>query len=327
MAGISTLFYILLALKEIRIYNMLGSDGITMINRDTFSSCHPAVNFLYFALVLAFSMIFMHPVCLGVSLVCALAYNVYLNGRRAVRFNLLYMLPMFLVAALINPAFNHQGVTILLYLKSGNPLTLESVIYGIAAGVMLVSVISWFACFNAIITSDKFIYLFGRVAPSMSLILSMTLRFIPRFKAQIKAVSDAQKCVGRDISSGSLIQRARNGITILSIMVTWALENAIETADSMKSRGYGLQGRTAFSIYRFDKRDLWALLFLLICGTYIALGAILGGLRWHYFPTVGGVGLEPYPVSIFLVYFALCISPVAINLLEDRKWKALQSAT
>mgnify|MGYP000941587519 CR=1 FL=1 len=297
-----------------------------MTNRDAFSGFHPAVNFIYFALVLAFSMTFMHPACLGVSLACALAYNIYLNGRKALRFNLRYMLPLFLLAAVLNPAFNHQGGTILLYLKSGNPLTLESIIYGLAAGVMLVSVISWFSCFNAVMTSDKFIYLFGRAAPSLSLLLSMTLSFIPKFKAQIKAVSEAQKCVGRDVSSGSVLRRARNGMTILSIMVTWALENAIETADSMKSRGYGLQGRTAFSIYRFHKRDLRALIFMLICGIYIALGAVLGGLKWQYFPFIKGVGLGPYTLSIFLVYFALCISPVAINILEDRKWKALQSA-
>ena len=33
---------------------------------DTFSRCHPAVNFLYFTLVLVFSMFFMHPVSLAV---------------------------------------------------------------------------------------------------------------------------------------------------------------------------------------------------------------------------------------------------------------------
>ena len=264
-----------------------------MTNREAFSGFHPAVNFIYFALVLAFSMTFMHPACLGVSLACALAYNIYLNGRKALRFNLRYMLPLFLLAAVLNPAFNHQGGTILLYLKSGNPLTLESIIYGLAAGVMLVSVISWFSCFNAVMTSDKFIYLFGRAAPSLSLLLSMTLSFIPKFKAQIKAVSEAQKSVGRDVSSGSVLRQARNGMTILSIMVTWALENAIETADSMKSRGYGLQGRTAFSIYRFHKRDLRALIFMLICGIYIALGAVLGGLKWQYFPFIKGVGLGP----------------------------------
>ena len=30
-------------------------------------------------------------------------------------------LPVLLLAALVNPAFNHAGVTILIYLPSGNP--------------------------------------------------------------------------------------------------------------------------------------------------------------------------------------------------------------
>ena len=296
-----------------------------MKNRDTFSSYHPLINFLYFGLVLLFSMVYMHPLCLGISLVCALAYSIYLNGRKAVRFNLMYMLPLFIIAALFNPAFSHEGGTILAYLPSGNPLTLESIAYGIGAAAMIVSVITWFSCYNEIMTSDKFIYLFGRVIPALSLILSMTLRFVPKFKTQIRIVSDAQKCVGRDISNGSVLQRIRHGVKILSVMVTWALENSIETADSMKSRGYGLPGRTAFSIYRFDRRDRIALLFFILCGGYILAGFVSGGLHWRYFPTVKGVRSEPYSISLYLSYLALCISPVIIDLKEDRKWKAIQS--
>ena len=293
--------------------------------KDSFSSYHPTVNFLYFTLVVLFSTFFMHPVCLGISLLCAFSYSVYLNGKKALRFNLKYMLPMLAVTALINPAFNHEGGTILTYLRDGNPLTLESITYGVAAAVMLITVICWFSCYNAVMTSDKFIYLFGRVIPAMSLILSMALRFVPRFKAQLKVVSRAQMCVGRDVGNGSLIQRARHGIRILSAMVTWALENAIEAADSMKSRGYGLPGRTAFSIYRFDRRDIKALLFLFFCGCYIVAGSMLGGLYYRYFPTMKGAGPELYPVSLYLCYLALCIAPVVINLKEDRKWKAIQS--
>ncbi len=296
-----------------------------MGNRDSFSGYHPAVNFLYFGLVLAFTMVFMHPACLVISLSCAAAYSVYLNGARAVRFHLLYMLPMLLVAALMNPVFNHEGGTILSYLPDGNPLTLESIVYGVAAAAMLMAVISWFTCYNAVMTSDKFVYLFGRVIPALSLILSMTLRFVPRFKDQMKRVSESQRSVGRDVSQGGVLRRARNGITILSIMVTWSLENAIETADSMRSRGYGLPGRTAFSIYRFDRRDRLALLFLLFCGAYITVGALLGGLYWRYFPTIRGAAPGTYSLSVFAAYFALCASPLIINNLEDSKWKALQS--
>jgi energy-coupling factor transport system permease protein len=161
----------------------------------------------------------------------------------------------------------------------------------------------------------------------MSLLLSMTLRFIPKFKSQIKIVSNAQRCVGRDVSNGSVLRRAKNGLKILSIMVTWALENAIETADSMKSRGYGLPGRTAFSIYRFDKRDKMVLVFLLACGSTIIAGTALGGLTWRYYPTIKGAMLGAGSVGLYLAYFTLCISPVVINLTEDRKWTALQSET
>ena len=293
--------------------------------KDAFSGYHPAVNFLYFTLVLLFSMFFMHPICLFISLICAFSYNVYLKGRKAVRFSALYMLPMLIVTALLNPAFNHEGGTILAYLRDGNPLTLESVTYGVAAATMFITVIFWFSCYNEVMTSDKFVYLFGRVIPAMSLILSMTLRFVPKFTAQLKVVSNAQKCIGRDLSNGSLLQRAKHGIKILSIMVTWALENAIETADSMKSRGYGLPGRTAFSIYRFDSRDKKALVFLLFCGGYMLIGSAFGGLYFRYFPTMKGTALNLYSVSLFLCYLALCISPLAINYREGRKWEALQS--
>ena len=240
-----------------------------MSHRDTFSACHPIVNFLYFGQVLFFSMFFMHPVSLCISLTAALIYAISLNGREAVRLSLRFLLPMMAMAAITNPVFNHAGITILTYLPSGNPLTLESILYGIAAAVMLAAVVLWFSCYSAVMTSDKFVYLFGRILPALSLLLSMTLRFIPKFKAQFRVVARAQACVDRDISSGSLLGRLRNAVTILSILVTWSLENAIETADSMKSRGYGLPGRTAFSIYRLDDRDRMVLLWLGFCGFYI----------------------------------------------------------
>lgn len=290
-----------------------------------FARYHPTINFFYFTLVFLFSVVFMHPISLTISLVCAFSYSVILRGRKAIRFNLLYLLPMMLMAALINPAFNHEGATILVYLESGNPLTLESIAYGIAASVMLASVVCWFSCYNVIMTSDKFIYLFGRVIPALSLVLSMALRFVPKFKSQIKIVSSAQKCVGRDVSNGSIIQRIKHGIKILSIMITWVLENAIETADSMKTRGYGLSGRTAFSIYRFDKRDKNALLIIGGTGLYVLIGTILGGMYFRYFPSMKSVPLTPYSMSIFIVYFIFCISPLVIEIWEDRKWKQLQS--
>ena len=159
----------------------------------------------------------------------------------------------------------------------------------------------------------------------MSMMMSMALRFIPKFKAQMQVVSEAQACIGRDTKNGSVFQRVGNAVKIFSIMVTWSLENAIETADSMRSRGYGLPGRTAFSIYRFDERDKAALAWLIFCGTYLVSGWMAGGTYFRYYPTVKSVVLTPMTVSFMCVYLALVLTPVILDRKEDRQWNSLQS--
>ncbi|MBQ1501098.1 MAG: energy-coupling factor transporter transmembrane protein EcfT [Firmicutes bacterium] len=294
-----------------------------MIGKDAFSAYHPLVNMTWFLAVMVFSMIFMHPICLAVSLICSFAYMIKLNGRRGVRFILVFMLPLLLLTVVLNPAFNHKGATIITYLPSGNPLTLESIVFGIAAAVMLIALICWFACYNAVMTSDKFIYLFGRVIPGLSLVLSMTLRFVPRFKAQLKAISAARTSLEGDLTKGSLLKRARRGMTLLSALLTWALENAVDTADSMRARGYGLPGRTAFSIYRFDGRDGAAMAFILCCIGYIIAGAATGQFAYSYYPLLQFAEVNAYSVSVFAVYAALALLPLMIDIREDRKWLRL----
>lgn len=290
-----------------------------------FKTYHPIVNFIYFVFVIGFGCFFMHPACLMISFVSGFTYSVMLKGKKQIKTNLIYMIPMLLVTALINPAFNHEGVTIITYLPGGNPLTLESVIYGLCAAGMIVSVICHFSCYNEIMTSDKFIYLFGKIIPAMSLIISMTLRFIPKFASQLKVVINAQKCMGRDASKGNIIKRIKNGLNILGIMTTWALENAIETADSMKSRGYGIPGRTAYSIFTFDKRDLKTLICILILGIYIFIGNLMGGMYFNFFPSIQMAEISAFGISVFMAYLLLCICPVIIELREGRRWKVLRS--
>lgn len=293
--------------------------------KDTFSQMHPIVNFIYFAFVIVISMFMLNPVCLALSLVCALMNAVYLNGFKAVEMCLKYILPMVILITVINPVFNHAGVTILTYFPWGNPLTLESTLYGIATAVLLSSVVLWFSCFNTVMTSDKFVYLFSKIAPSLSLLLSMSLRFVPKFTAQFKNVRNTQKCIGRDISDGSVFLRIKNCVKIISIMISWSLENAIETADSMKSRGYGLKGRTAFSVYKFDRRDCTALCVILLSGISTAALALSGAVDFRYYPSVKGSILSVNSVICCLFYVVLMLIPLIMNVWEGRKWKRLRS--
>ena len=300
---------------------------------DVFISYHPAVNLLYFTAVMGYAMSFANPLCLAISLVCASAYSLYVNGKKAARFALVYMLPMLVFTALINPAFNHRGVTILAYFPSGNPLTLESILYGIAAATMLVTALFWFGRFNAVITSDKLIYLFGSLAPALSLVLTMSLRLVPRYRARLDVIRDARAAAGPGAGPhtvphagrGSLAARLRGAVKTRSILITWALENAIETADSMKARGYGLPGRTAFSIYRFDARDKKALLYIIACAAFVAAGAMAGAYSFRYFPSIKGGWGGAHAVIAYAAYLMLCAFPLIINIMDDLLWKSIES--
>lgn len=295
------------------------------MRNDAFAEYHPTVNFTFFAFVLFFSMVLRHPAAQLISLFTAVLYAFQCGGKSALKPTVFAGLPLIFFTAIINPAFNHAGVTVLSFLPNGNPLTLESVMYGLSSGVMLCTVLVWFYNFNRVMTSDKFVYLFGKIIPALSLVLSMALRFIPRFIKQFSVVRDAQKCIGRDTDSGNILRRFKNTVAVFSVMVTWSLENSIETADSMKSRGYGLRERTAFSIYKFEPRDKTALFLILFCGIAVLSVFVSRGLAFQYFPSIRCVPATPVTVGAQIIYFVLCIIPFANNEREAKKWTALHS--
>ena len=294
------------------------------VMKDSFSRLHPIVGIVYFAAVISFSMFLMNPVCLAVSLSCAVANAVQLNGQKTVLFGLKFILPTAVLVMLINPIVNHSGVTILTYLPWDNPLTLESVVYGIASAVMLSSVVFWFSSFNKVMTADKLVYLFGKIAPALGLLLSMAFRFVPRFSAQFREVRTARKLLGREKSG--FIEKIKDAVRVISVMLSHSLEDSIETADSMKARGYGLKGRTAYSNYSFTKRDAIALLLICISTASLIVLRVFGTAKYRYFPSVKGELAGIDSVIFFTLYFLLMIMPFVINIWEGIRWKRLKSA-
>ena len=288
-----------------------------------FASLHPAVLFLFFIFAAGFSMFLMHPVFLVISFVCAFSYCVYLKGKKGIK-SLGLCLPVVIFVAIINAAFNHEGVTILVYVND-NPITLESLIYSLAAALMLLGVLLWFSCLNEVMTSDKLMCVFGKISPSIAILFSMTLRFVPRFSAQLKKITYAQKCIGRSYDNGGFFTKIGSGVKILSILITWVLENAVETADSMKSRGWGLKGRTSFSGFRFDKRDGLSLSAILILVSVIFAGLLRGEGSVNYYPAIVLSDFSVFGLIVYIAYFLLIAFPLIFSLTEDFKWYRLKS--
>lgn len=291
--------------------------------RSVFSSYHPIVNFMFFCVVIGMNIFMMHPLYLGITAVGAFSYAVMFNGRSVIKFSVLFLLPVTVVSVAVNALTNPRGATVLIYTQYSQ-ITMESVIYGALTGIMLSSVLLWFSCFNKVMTEDKFTYLFGKTIPSISLIFTMTMRFIPNFKTQIKRISEAQKCIGKNVGNGSLKERIHNGINIVSIMFTWALENAVDTADSMKSRGYGMSKRSSFSIYRFDRRDTVAAIFLIVISAACIIGMIMGACHMEFYPSVTMTDPGGENLWFCAAYFLLCFFPAAAEIKEVIVWRYSQ---
>lgn len=288
-----------------------------------FDSYHPAINLVFFVAVIAMTIAFDQPVFLAISYISAFAYSVKLNGRRAVVFD--FCLLVFVVLwTLFFASFNHFGVTNLVQGIAGNQITLESLAYGLVVGVIVASVLMWLSCLNAVFSSDKVVYLFGKVSPKLSLALSIVLRLVPHVKEQARKVDAGQKCVGHGGGQGSLAQRFKHAVQRFSIMVTWASESIAQSSDSMRSRGYLLKGRTAFSIYRFDNRDRSYVVFLFLCIFVVLMGAALDQTSIVYNPAILMNTITPASFLFYAAYAALCLSPFALQVAGEAKFARLQ---
>lgn len=295
----------------------------TMKTESGLSLYHPLVSFGYFVAVIAGTLLFIHPFFVMVSLLCAIFASALINGKKTLFATLGFGVPMFIFIAIANPLFNHRGATILFYLFN-NPVTKEAIIYGIVSAGMMFAAVIWFTCYNTVVTSDKFIYIFGRILPSIALIVSMTLSLIPRLMAQIKIIADSQRSIGLDWKSGNIKQRVRSGARILSILVSWALEDAVITADSMRARGYGQHKRSTFSIFRFGKKDakMMAVIVFLFAAEIFAY--ISGRGTMEFYPAMVVPEIDLTDIIIYILYITLGILPSVIQIKEDLKWKQLK---
>lgn len=265
--------------------------------QDHFISFHPAVNMLFFALMIFFSLFFRDSLLLGISLAGALAYALYLGRGRALRLIGIYFLPLLLAALLLGQLLSPRGMT---DFRADPAMAWEGFYLSLTVFALLGAIFLWIFCYLQLVPRTKLVYLLGSIMPAAALMLAAALRFSALFWEKLRKVAQAQKVLGRDISQGSLWQRIRHVLPILSIMLTWFLENSLETIDSMKARGYGLKGRGSWRIYPFTPRDALVLILLLL----LALPALWG---------------------IFWGYFILSFLPFLINAGEEIRWRYWKS--
>ncbi|MEG0550573.1 MAG: energy-coupling factor transporter transmembrane component T [Vagococcus sp.] len=290
-------------------------------NELAFERFHPLVLFLYYMTVIFFSMFTTNPILLGISLIGSLSYLLLIakNIWRVI----LYYSVIFLVIALTNPLFVHNGETILFFMND-KPVTLEAILYGAVIGLMIVAIVFWFKSYNEVMTSDKFVYLFGNIAPKIALTLSMILRYVPLFKEQIKRINMTQKTLGL-YSSDSYTDKLLSGFRVFRSLIGWSLENSVDVARSMRARGYGLKGRTHFSLFTFFIEDSLLLGANLIFMIVIFLMVQMNMVSINYYPFIDTFYFTKQQILLYISTGLFVFLPTFIEMKEQLLWRLLIS--
>lgn len=281
-----------------------------------FESYHPTINFIYFLFVFAAAVLFNHPIYVVIAFLTSFVYSIKLNGRRSVLLNLI-LVPCAFLYGCWYAFYHHFGITSLGKNFIGNNITLESLCYGMVRGMTAAAFIMIFSAMLAVMSTDKVIYLVGRIFPRGSLFISIFLRSFSRVRHRFCTTDISRKGIGMGKGQGNIFHKIRNCVRIISIVITWTLEDYIESASSMKCRGYTLKGRTAFSIYRFDNRDR-SVVIMLCTGIVVTFMAYaLGQTTVIYDPEIIIYKPTLWAYFFYTVYALTCLLPMMLELWNE----------
>ncbi len=281
---------------------------------------NPIAVAIYYLAVMGISMLCMHPILLLISLAGAMSACALYRSARPAQHALFW--GIFALTALLNPLLSRHGATVLLVLGD-KPVTLEALVWGLVAGLGIVSVLYWVGAFGALMTEDKLLYLFGKLSPRISLLLSMALRYIALFSEQSRKIRQSQRALGL-YKQDNILDRLRGEARIFSILLSWALENGIITANSMAARGYGTGRRTHFSRFTWRAHDTLLLTLSLALTAATVTPLLLGKVTFTAYPTLQITG-GTLPLLTYLFFGVLVALPILIETEDTIKWKYLRS--
>lgn len=286
--------------------------------KNALNNYHPFVAFLPFACAIILSMLSFHPVYSTISLLCSITTAFKINGLKAMRLTLRFCLPIFLLTVLVNTAFNNNGMTVMFYVGD-RPILYEGLLFGLCSAAALSSVLLWFSCYSTIIDSEKFLFLTSRISPTAALLVSMTLGQITLMRKKLEQIDDAQIGIYGE-ERKKFKQKLRLAMLKISVLLSWSMEDSVQTADSMHSRGYGTGKMTKMNPYIFGKKDYWLLSILVVFIIPTLLFIVLGKAAFVFYPVTQSVQFDTMSLMAYLAYFVLLALPLLVEIKGAVKW-------
>ncbi len=279
-----------------------------MRRNNLLQNLHPVTLLCLCVCILAVTVFVPHPVLTLLSLCGATLLCFAEHGFAATAKQYLFYIPTVALIAVINPIFAHDGATPLLFIAD-LPYTLEAMISGCEIGITIAATLAWCKAFEPLMTSDKLVFLFGRILPKSSLVIASVLRYIPKLKRTLASTKQAQIMLGCYKGDGDL----RSASTVYSSLIARSLENSIVTSDSMACRGYGLKDRSVYAIYHFKSSDGMTVL----CTIALFVLTLCMSGEYSFYPDFV-IGCNIYGAVSFAL---LALMPCIVILKEALVWR------
>lgn len=298
------------ALKQEKVLNINFERGSAM---DKFSNFNPKVCFLFFVFAVLLILLNFNPIFLVISLLAGVIYNAMLQGKKAFKMFFAFLLPFTILIGLFNMAFTSYGIDVLFSISNKN-FTAEGLAYGLCQGVMFSSVIVWLSSYSYVLSSDKFMSVFSKLAPNLTLVLTMTLSFIPRLRKNAQEINDARL----NVNAGQ--SKLKKSLDNFSALVSMTLEESIEVSDTMRARGFN-SSRKPYSKYKFNFND--GVVLIIVLGLSVACIVLnsLDKAEFIFDPENKILSFSPIFLILYTLYMFL---PVIINISEGIKWHFLK---
>jgi len=115
----------------------------------------------------------------------------------------------------------------------GGTVTLEAAVYGLSVGMTLLTLLTIFIAFNALVPASELVRLVPRAFRDLGVVLLISITYLPETQRQLRRIREAQAIRGHQMRG------IRDWRPVLIPLTIGALERAMGLAEAMVSRGYG----------------------------------------------------------------------------------------
>jgi energy-coupling factor transport system permease protein len=285
-----------------------------------FNQYHPLIIFIYYIGALILVMTMLHPYFIIMAFCLIVTVHFVTDKFKTLKQWLFIMVTTGIFMIIVNPLFNERGRVLVLEVFD-HRVTLEALLSGGMAALSLVCVIALFVSYHEVMTPNKLFFLFSKFLPQFAVLFMLTMRFIPLMRRRIVEISAIQESKGISVKNGQLKEKIKAGFFYIQLLVTFSLEEAIQTADSMKARGYGHGKRSSYDYFRFKRQDAYAVIYLIILFCVVLIGRNSGYGQLTIYPMMEQLELTIVELYVIAFYSMFLSFPLVKEAWGRLQWR------